>query len=121
MTYKVLACGSRHYQDKAEVNRVLDTIRAKRGPGMLLITGGAVGADELARQWATSRKVDHLVLYAKWETQGKSAGPIRNARMLKQKPKLVVAFMVHIDGENRGTKNMISLAQDAGVKVKRFF
>lgn len=119
--YKVLACGSRLYDDRDTINRVLDAIRAKKGPRMLLITGGAVGADELARQWACSRKIDHVVRYAKWELEGKAAGPNRNKRMLGHKPDRVVAFMVNDPNENRGTKNMIRLAEGAGIKVKRFF
>lgn len=119
--YKLLVCGSRHYDNRDEINRVLDAQRAKRGPNMLLIVGGAVGADELARQWAVSRKVNHTVMYANWELEGKAAGPIRNQKMLKLKPKLVLAFRVRIQGENRGTDHMCTIAERAGVKVKKFF
>lgn len=118
---RILACGSRHYKDRDTVNRVLDALFVKYGNRMCLITGGAVGADELARQWATSRKCDHVVYYARWETEGKSAGPIRNQRMIRLKPKRVVAFLVNKSGENRGTNHMISLAAEAGVRVKRFW
>lgn len=114
-------CGSRHYTDMDTINRVLDAERAKRGPRMLLICGGAVGADEIARKWACSRKVDHIVFYAKWETEGKSAGPIRNRRMLRLKPKRVFAFRVDKPNENRGTDDMCRIAQEAGIRVKRFF
>lgn len=120
MNNKVLVCGSRHYEDRDTINRVLDAQLAKRGPAMILITGGAVGADNLAMQWAMSRKVDHVVRYARWETEGKAAGPIRNARMLRLKPKLVIAFLVNKPGENRGTKHMCEIAEKAGIKVKRF-
>lgn len=119
--YRVLVCGSRHYSDRDSINHVLDALHVRKGPKMLLITGGAVGADELARQWAVSRKVDHRVMYARWELEGKAAGPIRNQRMLGEKPKLVLAFMVHMPGENRGTNHMVSIAQAAEVRVKRFF
>lgn len=119
--HKILVCGSRFYNDRDMVNRVLDAQYAKRGQKMLLIVGGAVGADELARQWAVSRKVDHVVYYAKWETEGKAAGPIRNRRMLRLKPRLVIAFRVNKVGENRGTDDMCKIATEADIKVKRFF
>lgn len=118
--YRVIVCGSRYYENRDEVNRVLDALLAKKGPSMFLICGGAIGADNLALQWALSRKVDHTVLYAKWETEGKDAGPNRNLRMLKLKPKLVVAFRVDLSGENRGTDHMCKVARQADVKVKRF-
>lgn len=121
MNNKVLVCGSRRYEDRDTVNRVLDAQLAKRGKRMILITGGAVGADNLALQWAMSRKVDHVVRYAHWEIEGKAAGPIRNRRMLRLKPKIVIAFMVTTPGENRGTNDMCDIADQAGIKVKRFF
>lgn len=117
---RVLACGSRYYENRDKVNAVLDALKVKYGPQMCLIVGGAVGADELARQWAVSRKCDHVVYYARWDTEGKGAGPIRNKRMLKLKPKRVVAFTVDKPGENRGTNHMISIAVDAGIRVKKF-
>ena len=120
--YKVLVCGSRFYEDQDEVNRVLDALAAKKGRHRIkLITGGAVGADEFARQWAVSRKVDHEVKYAHWEIEGKSAGFNRNRRMAKKNPDIVYAFRVRIQGENRGTDDMCNLAKKAHVKVKRFY
>lgn len=120
MSYQVLVCGSRFYEDSAEVNRILDEVNARLKGSMHLITGGAVGADELARRWAVSRKVDHTVLYAKWEEEGKAAGPNRNLRMLELGPNLVIAFRVDRPGENRGTDHMLKIAEAANVKTKRF-
>lgn len=117
--YKVLVCGSRDYDDQDEVFRVLDAYRARVGPDMLIISGGATGADEFARQWAVSRKVDHLILYAKWEMQGKAAGPIRNRRMSRKKPRLVLAFSKDFD-KSRGTADMIRVAEKLNIEVKRF-
>lgn len=118
-TYRVLVCGSRDYDNRAEVFRVLDAYRGRIGPHMMIITGGAVGADEWARQWAVSRKVDHVILYAKWEQEDKAAGQIRNRRMIKLKPKLVLAFSTHFD-TSRGTADMIRVAEKKETKVKRF-
>lgn len=116
---KVLVCGSRDYEDRDRLFQVLDAYRGRIGPSMLVITGGAVGADELARQWAFSRKVDHVVLYAKWELEGRAAGPIRNRRMAKLKPKLVLAFSKDFDN-SRGTADMIKVAEKLNIRVKRF-
>ena len=117
--HKVLVCGSRDYPDEAEVFRVLDAYRARLGHSMLVITGGATGADEYARRWAVDRKCDHLVLYAKWELEGRGAGPIRNRRMAAKKPKLVLAFSKDFD-KSRGTADMIRVAEKMNIKVKRF-
>lgn len=117
--HKVLVCGSRDYPDKDEVFRVLDAYHARIGPDMLVISGGATGADEWARQWAVSRRVDHHIMYARWDLEGKAAGPIRNRRMAKKKPKLVLAFSKDFD-KSRGTSDMIRVAEKLNIRVKRF-
>lgn len=52
---------------------------------------------------------------ADWEKHGKAAGPIRNRDMLKSGADLVIAF--RMDGESRGTDDMIAIAVAAGVPV----
>jgi hypothetical protein len=79
----------------------------------VLIEGEAPGADTLAREWATEQGIPVERYPADWNRHGKAAGPIRNRRMLVEgKPDLVVAFP-----GGRGTANMISQAEAAGVKV----
>ena len=118
-THKVLVCGGRDYEDRDHVYRVLDAYLARIGPDMLLINGGAPGADTLAREWAVDRRVDHLTLYAKWDLFGRSAGPIRNRRMAKKKPKLVLAFHPNL-AQSKGTRDMIKVAQKLDIKYKVF-
>lgn len=118
-TYRILVCGSRDYDDRERLFEVLDAYFARLGPRMMIISGGATGADSLAAQWAREQRVDHVILYAKWDTEGKSAGPLRNRRMIKLKPKLVLAFSKHFD-TSRGTADMIRVAEKNETKVKRF-
>lgn len=117
--YVVLVCGARDYARRERVFEVLDIYHGRIGPTMLILTGGARGADTFAREWAVSRKVDHMVLHAKWELYGKSAGPIRNRRMAKRKPRLVLAFHSNIDA-SKGTADMIGIAKDRDIKHKVF-
>ena len=116
---KVLVCGSRDYKDRDKVFKVLDAYFARLGPRMMIISGGALGADSFAHAWATEQQIDHLIMYAKWDLEGKAAGPIRNRRMAKKKPKLVLAFSEDFD-KSRGTSDMIKVAEKMGIKVKRF-
>jgi hypothetical protein len=117
--YIVIACGSRDYDDREKVYHVLDAYYGRIGPKMLLLNGGARGADTLAREWAVDRQVDHMTLYAKWELFGRSAGPIRNRRMAKRKPRLVLAFHPDID-KSKGTADMIDIAERRDIKYKVF-
>ena len=114
MTYRVLACGGRDFRNVALAHKVLNELHATHGV-TCLIEGGAQGADKLALLWAISRKpsIDIESYQARWDTLGRGAGFIRNARMLKEgKPDLVVAFP---GGE--GTRNMVTLARRAGVPI----
>ena len=80
-----------------------------------VIHGGARGADEGAARWGESEGVKVLAFPADWKKHGKSAGPIRNRKMLTEgKPDIVIAFP-----GGRGTENMIALAEDAGITVIR--
>lgn len=117
--HKVLVCGSRDYPDRDEVFRVLDAHHARIGPDMMIISGGAAGADSYAIEWALSNKVDLLVKFAKWDQEGKVAGIFRNLRMIAKKPKLVLAFSRDLDA-SRGTSHMIKVAEKLNIRVKRF-
>lgn len=105
---RVLACGGRDFFGRNLVYAVLDPMVID-----VLIEGEAPGADTLAREWATEQGIPVERYPADWNRHGKAAGPIRNRRMLVEgKPDLVVAFP-----GGRGTANMISQAEAAGVKV----
>jgi hypothetical protein len=87
---RILVCGGRDYSNRAVVFAMLDKLNV----GVVEIChGGARGADFLAGEWAKARGVPCTVFYAKWDTYGKRAGPIRNQQMLDEfKPDLTVAF-----------------------------
>ncbi len=109
---KVLVCGGRTYADMDRMDAVLDKLHAEAIIEQI-IEGGANGADNLARNWALSRRVPFETFKADWENQGSFAGPMRNKRMLYEgAPDLVIAFP-----GNKGTANMIKQARKAGIKV----
>lgn len=118
-SYKVLVCGGRNYLDWEQVYHVLDALHAKIGDRLMIISGGAVGADTWAREWAVDRKVDHITLYAKWDRHGRAAGPIRNRRMAKKNPRLVYAFHSDIS-KSKGTKDMVKVAEKQKIEYKVF-
>jgi hypothetical protein len=109
---RILVCGGRDYTDERRVFHELDTLHD--GVNVThVIVGGARGADQLGLQWAVSRAIPRTVVPADWERHGKSAGPIRNAKMLSKRPDLVVAFP-----GGKGTANMIQISRKAGVEVR---
>jgi UDP-N-acetylmuramoylalanine-D-glutamate ligase len=109
----IIVCGGRNYQNEVFVDKVLSIIH-KNYPISLLIHGGATGADSLANSWAIQNNVSRKVYYADW-SQGRKAGPLRNKQMLTENPDLVVAFP-----GGKGTKNMISQARQANIKILEY-
>ena len=105
---RVLVCGGRDYNRSDLVFAELDRIKPD-----CVIEGGALGADAAAAAWAAINKVANLQYIANWAEFGKSAGPLRNQRMLDDgMPDLVVAFP-----GGRGTADMVKRARAAGVEV----
>lgn len=109
---RVLVCGGRNFADRALLHRVLDSLHDKQRIGVV-IHGAARGADTLADHWAQINGVSVYRFHAPWSKHGRSAGPIRNARMLdKGRPDLVVGFP-----GAKGTKDMLWRARDAHLRV----
>lgn len=107
---RVLICGGRDYQDYGTVCDIMAII-----PATHIIEGGASGADTLAWKWAKNHlgKGNSTRFDARWDKDGKAAGPIRNQRMIDEgKPDLVVAFP-----GGKGTMDMVNRARKHGVEV----
>lgn len=111
---RVIVCGGRDFADTTAVWGALDTLWQKAPHDcMVVIQGGARGADQIAREWCVSRQVQYDNFPADWETHGKAAGPIRNQRMIdKGQPDLVMAFP-----GGRGTADMVRRSRAAGIDV----
>jgi hypothetical protein len=108
----VLVCGGRDYADARALDKALDALHRDK-PITRLIHGAARGADSLAATWARSRDIPAVAFPADWNKDGKAAGFVRNARMLRTgRPELVVAFP-----GGKGTAHMVKLARAAGVSV----
>ena len=109
---RILVCGGRDYANISAVRHALGSLHAKRGI-TLIIEGGAMGADRIAREWAIASGIQHQTFSADWKAHGKAAGPLRNDRMIAEgMPVGVVAFP-----GGRGTADMANKARAAGVKV----
>lgn len=98
--------GSRKFNDEKLLFDTLNKFH-DRYPVGKVITGGAKGADKLAEKWADSCNIQCDIYLPEWERYGKSAGIIRNARIVAESDG-VIAFW---DGESKGTKNSIERAE----------
>ncbi len=108
---KVLVCGGRNYNNREKLYSTLNNLD-KEYNFIEVIEGGALGADILAAQWAIENNKKKTTFKADW-SKGRSAGPIRNLKMLKEgKPDLIIAFP-----GGRGTQNMIKQAKLANLPI----
>ena len=76
-----------------------------------IISGGAIGVDTLARQWAKKHKIDYIEYPANWKVWGKKAGIVRNKEMVEHCD-ILISFW---DGKSKGTLQTIQYAIKLGV------
>lgn len=75
-----------------------------------IVSGGAIGADSLARRFAIENHIPILELKPDWKKFGKAAGMLRNTDIIKQSD-IVVAFWDHV---SPGTRDSINKAKQMG-------
>ena len=106
----VLITGGREFRNQRLMWAVLDRLHEENN-FTYLVHGDAAGADHMAHRWAKTHGVQPVAMEALWGSEGDSAGPKRNARMLEfAKPQLVVAFP-----GGTGATDMVKKAYKAGV------
>ena len=107
---KLAVVGSREFNDYTLLTLFLDAYKAKT-PELILVSGGAVGADELAERYAKENNLQMIVFKPDWKKYGKTAGFLRNLTIVEEADE-VIAFW---DGESRGTLDSINKAK----KIKK--
>ena len=120
MGMKILVCGSRDWADEKAIEREL----RKLPPGTTIVHGACpTGADALADKWAMKLGLQIRRYPADWETEGKAAGPKRNAAMVRTEHRsgdpvtFALAFTTDIS-RSRGTKDCVERARKAGIRVQ---
>jgi hypothetical protein len=104
---KVIIAGSRSVQNikylEEAIAKLLDL-----NPNFILritevVSGTAVGADQLGEAWALRHNKPVKKIPADWNKHGRSAGPIRNREMARYADMAIVLW----DGYSHGAKNMV--------------
>jgi hypothetical protein len=117
---RLLVCGARDWTDRALLVEVIDQAVTEHGrgqAGVVVIEGGARGADRLAGELARARGWQLEEYPADWHREGRAAGPRRNAWMLREgRPERVIAFTDDL-ATSRGTADLVGRARAAGLPV----
>lgn len=116
-TFHLLVAGSRNYQNYTEMCQVLDFLlknQVAQGNKIVIVSGGARGADSLAERYADERGYEKHIMPADWNLHGNKAGYIRNTEMHifisdpSVKRRGCVCFW---DMQSKGTRHNFKLAE----------
>ena len=101
MKYAIV--GSRNFEDYDLMEEVLDAYTNLD----VIISGGAKGADSLARHYAVVNDIKLIEFIPEWSKYGRSAGFKRN-KLIIEDCDICIAFW---DTKSKGTKSSINLAK----------
>lgn len=100
---KVIIAGSR---EGVKYSDVIDSIKESGFNITEIVSGTARGSDKFGEQFAEDNGIPLSRFPANWNKHGKSAGYVRNTEMAEYADALIAIW----DGESRGTKHMIDIA-----------
>ena len=115
----VLVCGSRDWTDEDAVREQLERAVARfGGERLVVIAGGARGADRMAEACARGLGLAVEVYPARWDRHGRSAGYRRNVRMLDRLADFGHRYVIAFSNGSRGTQHTIDEARRRGIPVR---
>jgi hypothetical protein len=101
---KLAIVGSRTFRDAVKFKRYMNSFDIQISE---VVTGGAIGTDQMAEMWAKARGIPVKVIRPEYKIYGRSAAIIRNIKIVFEADQ-VIAFW---DGQSRGTKFTIEEAK----------
>lgn len=122
--YRVIIAGSREMADYEAAKKAISEAFSEIGGGapVRVVSGHCRGADILGERYAREHGLELAVFPAEWNRYGRRAGFIRNTRMAEFATEegsegTLIAFW---DGQSRGTKMMIGIAEKKGLSIHVF-
>jgi len=104
---RIAIVGSRDFTDYEKVEQeVLKHIKVEKIDKV--VSGGAKGADTLAKKFAEKYKIPLLEFLPEWKKYGRGAGPMRNTTIIENAD-VVFAFPTK---DSKGTRDSIRKAQE---------
>ena len=111
---RIIIAGTRWFNNYRLFVEKCDEI-LKQYENIEIISGGAQGVDTMAEKYAKAKHYKFTLYEAQWSTSGRSAGYIRNVRMAENADVLIAIW----NGNSFGTKHMIDIASNKGLKVHK--
>jgi hypothetical protein len=119
---RILVTGSRNWTDLHTVEVALRKAYLQLGRGALpdqvvVVHGGAAGADSCAAVLAPRMGFQMEEHRADWSKHGRAAGPICNQQMVDAGATVCLAFPL---GKSIGTRGCMRMAAQAGIPVVNY-
>lgn len=117
METKVIVAGSRGFTNYEVLHDVLNIVRTemvRMDKKMVIVSGCARGADQMGERYARQYSLRCILMPAKWDEHGRSAGYKRNVEMSKIADMAVVFW----DQKSLGAKHMIDIMKAANKLVQ---
>ena len=111
---RLAVVGSRNCNDYGLVHVALSRYLDVHGESLVIVSGGAKGADSLAARFARENNLELIEHLPDWNRFGKSAGFKRNW-LIWQDADAGVAFW---DGISRGTAHSFDIAKQQGKSLE---
>lgn len=110
---RIIIAGSRTFNDYDFLAATMDRLTHNM-PDVVVVHGGARGADRLGGIWASRRDFRTRLWLPEWDRLGRGAGFARNVQMAEDADALVAFW----DGASKGTGHMITTARGHGLRVQ---
>lgn len=114
--FRLLITGSRDWSDTVAIENEFRLVYAKYGKEVVLVSGGAKGADSLCENLARKAgwKIEQHI--PNWNEEGKKAGFLRNEKMVKLGADACLAF---IKNASKGATHCSNFAISNNIPTKR--
>lgn len=115
-SFRVIIAGTRHFNDYKMLSAYCDKVLSNKAQTheIIVLSGHCYGTDLLGERYARERKYSCEIYAAEWSKFGLSAGHRRNRQMAEVADALIAFW----DGESRGTKGMIEIAEGKGLMIR---
>lgn len=113
----IAVVGTRNFTDKDTFKRIINEVITIEGTPNKIVSGGAIGADTLAFEWAIENNTEVLVFKPKYEDFPKKKrwmAPKERNTTIVDNSDIVLAFW---DMESTGTKDTINKSIKKGKKI----
>ena len=110
--FRIAVIGERKFNDYKAMESILSSfIRIHKEKDICIVSGEAIGADTLAKRYASESGLDFQCFHADRNKHGLVAGFIRDKEIIKNCDS-VIAFY---NGKSSGTKNALDEAERSGI------